>query len=70
MITLDRFEDILKVKYNSGVHTFTGNRTHNVYRIHNNGKTKGWTLWLNYRAVKINTNFFSIADEIYDREVR
>lgn len=70
MITLDKFEDILKVKYNSGVRTFTGNRTHNFYIIYNNGKTKGWTLWVNHRAVKINTNFFAIADEIYDREVR
>lgn len=70
MITLDKFENILKVKYNSGIRTFTGNCTHNVYSIYNNGKTKGWTLWVNRRAVKINTNFFAIADEIYDREVR
>lgn len=70
MITLDRFEDILKGKYNSGIRTFTGNRTHNVYSIYNNGKTKGWTLWVNQMTVKVKTNFFSIADEIYDRKVR
>ena len=70
MITLDRFEEVLKAKYHKGIHTFTGNRTQNVYRIHNNGKTKGWTLWVNQKAIKVNTNFFAVADEIYDREVR
>ena len=70
MITLDQFEDILKAKYRNGVHTFTGNRTHNVYHIHNNGKTRGWTVWVNKTPIKINTNSFAVADEIYEREVR
>ena len=69
MITLEQFEDALKAKYHNGVHTFTGNRTHNVYTITNSGGHKmKWSLFINNKPVKTLTNFFAIADTIWGFE--
>ena len=69
-MTLERFEEILRWKYNNGVKSFWGNLSGNKYHIQNptNQRNK-WTLFINGNAAKINTNFFSIACEIWDTEM-
>lgn len=66
----ERFEEILRIKYDSGVHKFIGNLSGNQYVIQNHGgQVRGWTLLVNDSVVRVKTNFFSIANEIYDREL-
>ena len=69
-MTLERFEEILRWKFNNGVKSFWGNLSGNHYEIQNlNNNRNRWTLFINDNAAKVNTNFFSIACEIWDCEM-
>lgn len=69
-MTLERFEEILRWKFNNGVKSFWGNLTGNKYEIQNiNNNRCKWTLFVNGIAVKVNTNFFSVACTIWDYEM-
>ena len=69
-MNIEKFEEILRWKYDNGTTGFTGNLSGNRYRITNPSKScKGYNLFINGAAVKSCTNFFSIACEIYDREL-
>ena len=66
----ERFEDILRQKYDSGIHTFTGKKTHNVYELRNpTNKVRGWAVFVNGKCLIKRTSFFAAAYAIYDFEV-
>lgn len=68
-MNLEKFEEILRWKYDNGKRKFIGNLSGNHYEIVNpNGKVRGYTLFVNDKAVKVNTHFFGIACEIWDTE--
>lgn len=66
----ERFEEILRWKFDNGVKSCWGNLSGNKYHIQNptNQRNK-WSLFINGNAAKVNTNFFSIAYEIWDCEM-
>lgn len=66
----EQFEEILRKKYNSGIHKFTGRKTGTVYELRNpTNKVRGWSLFANGRCLVNRTSFFALAYTIYDREV-
>lgn len=67
-MTLERFEEILRWKYDNGKHNFIGNLSGNKYSIQNISNTrKGYVLFINGNATR-QGSFFSITCEIWDRE--
>ena len=66
----EEFEEILRKKYDSGIHKFTGKNTHIVYELRNpTNKVRGWAGFANGKCLVNRTSFFAVAYAIYDREV-
>ena len=64
----ERFEEILRWKYDRGIHNFIGNLSGNKYSIQNSsGRRCGYSLFINGTAAR-QGSFFSITCEIWDRE--
>lgn len=69
-MNLERFEEILRWKYDNGKCKFIGNLSGNKYEIQNNsGYRFGYTLLVNGSPVKVNCGFFGITCEIWNREM-
>lgn len=71
-MTLERFEKILRWKYDNGIHKFIGNVSGNhyeIYRVGNTTKKNNWCVKVNDRLINKNTNFFTVACAIYDTEL-
>lgn len=67
-MNIDKFEEILRWKYDNGKKNFIGNLSGNKYSIQNlSSRRNGYTLFINGVAAK-QSNFFSIAYEIWDIE--
>lgn len=67
-MNLEKFEEILRWKYDNGKKNFIGNLSGNKYSIQNpSSRRNGYTLFINGTAAK-RSNFFSIACEIWDIE--
>lgn len=70
-MNIERFEEELRRRVEAGKLLFFGKKTGTKYEIlrRSSSKTKGWSVFADDRLLKGNTSFFSIASEIYDREV-
>lgn len=67
-MNIEKFEEILRWKYDNGKKNFIGNLSGNKYSIQNPSSCRnGYTLFINGVAAK-RSNFFSIACEIWDIE--
>lgn len=67
-MNIEKFEEILRWKYENGKKNFIGNLSGNHYSIQNpSSRRNGYTLFINGTAAK-QSNFFSIACEIWDIE--
>lgn len=68
-MNIEKFEKILRWKYDNGKRDFVGNLSGNKYHISNiTGRTKGYTLFVNGVARRINARFIQVAWEIWDIE--
>ena len=69
-MTFERFEEILRWKYDNGKKKFIGNLSGNHYEIQNpSGRRCGYSLFIDNTPVKTNISFFGIACAIWDREM-
>lgn len=71
-MNIEKFEEILRWKYENGIHSFVGNVSGNHYEIRHGTNTKtnrNYCIFINNNLVKSNTSFFSVACKIYDTEM-
>ena len=67
---IERFEEVLRAKVDSGIDVFTGKATHNVYDVSNpTGQVRGWRLFKNGHVVMTNARFTQVAWAIWDYEM-
>lgn len=68
-MNIERFEDVLRYKFDRGIHTFVGRRTGCTYLIqHFNSSRHGYTLFKDGNAICAHATFFKVACTIYDYE--
>ena len=68
-MNIEKFEEILRWKYDKGIHNFIGNLSGNKYRIQNpSGKIRGYALFVNDKVECCNTRFTNVAWFIWDIE--
>ena len=71
-MNIEKFEEILRWKYDKGVTSFIGNVSGNKYEIYrgtNPKTTRNYCVRINGKPIKVNTNFFAVACTIYDAEM-
>lgn len=68
-MNIEKFEEILRWKYDNGVHNFIGNLSGNKYQIQNpSGKVRGYALFVNDKLICCNTRFTNVAWSLWDIE--